>query len=206
MLSIPIRKFSPKWEPGKSHFLSNLLQSLIIKHWTLLYFQKKTLEIIMKQLGPEVTINPNFGEIRKQSLDNYFETCLTKHCDVTTLYLKEWKQNMRKSPVSGEKLAICRWIWTWTRLFWPILNQTTHRPQCRRPPLYRHAVPAKPVLVSTLPYAQWQGKHKFVVPKCTNPQSQKLHVVNNLQPFFHLTSLPPSTNRPPNTQHSPLHP
>lgn len=90
MLSIPIWKFSPKWEPGKSYFLSNLLQSLIIKHWTLLHFQKKTLEIIMKRLGPEVTINPNFGEIRKQSLDNYFETCLMKHCDVTTFCLKEW--------------------------------------------------------------------------------------------------------------------
>lgn len=105
MLSIPIWKFSPKWEPGKSHFLSNLLQSLIIKHWTLLYFQKKTLEIIMKQLGPEVTINPNFGEIRKQSLDNYFETCLTKHCDVTTLYLKEWKIKYEEEPSVWRKVS-----------------------------------------------------------------------------------------------------
>lgn len=32
----------------------------------------------MKQLGPKVTINPSFREIRKQSLGNYFETCLVK--------------------------------------------------------------------------------------------------------------------------------
>lgn len=43
----------------------------------------------MKQLGPEITINPNFIEIRKQSLDNDFETCLTKHGDVTMFSLKE---------------------------------------------------------------------------------------------------------------------
>lgn len=96
---------------------------------------------------------------------------------------------MRKSPVSGEKLATCRWIWTWTRLLWPMLSQTTHQPQCRTPPSYRHAAPAKPVLINTLPHVQWQGKHKFVVPKCTTPQSQKLYVVNNLQPFSS-TSLP----------------
>lgn len=95
---------------------------------------------------------------------------------------------MRKSSVSGEKLAICRWIWTWTRLFRPMLSQTTLRPQCR------HAAPAKPVLVSTLPYVQWPGTHKFVGPTCTTPQSPKLYVVNTLRPpFFHLN---PSTNTP----------
>ena len=43
----------------------------------------------MKQPGPEITINPNFGETRKQSSGNYFETGLMKHCDVTTFYSRE---------------------------------------------------------------------------------------------------------------------
>lgn len=33
----------------------------------------------MKQAGRAITINPNFGEIGKQSSDDYFETCLMKH-------------------------------------------------------------------------------------------------------------------------------
>lgn len=33
----------------------------------------------MKQLDPKVTINPNFIEIRKQPLGDYFETTLAKH-------------------------------------------------------------------------------------------------------------------------------
>lgn len=45
----------------------------------------------MKQPGAEITINLNFREIRKQSSDNYFETGLMKHCDVTNFYSRERK-------------------------------------------------------------------------------------------------------------------
>lgn len=38
----------------------------------------------MKQLGPQVTINPSFREIRKQSLEGNFETRLVVGCDMTT--------------------------------------------------------------------------------------------------------------------------
>lgn len=61
----------------------------------------------MKQFGPQVTINPNFREIRKQSLEGYFETCLVVCCDVTTFCLTGWKTKCEeKLQVSGAKLAI----------------------------------------------------------------------------------------------------
>lgn len=75
------------------------------KHGTLLYFQKKTLEIIMKQLGPEITVNLNFAEIRKQSLDDCFETRLMKPCDVTTFYLKERKIKCEEEPSVWRKVS-----------------------------------------------------------------------------------------------------
>lgn len=53
----------------------------------------------MKQPGAKITINPNFGEIRKQSSDNYFETGLMKHCDVANLFKRKKNEKVRKSPV-----------------------------------------------------------------------------------------------------------
>lgn len=46
----------------------------------------------MKQFGPEITINPKFREIRKQALDDDYEICLMKHCDVTTFLFKRTKK------------------------------------------------------------------------------------------------------------------
>lgn len=67
------------------------------KHQTLPRFQNKTSKIIMKQVVPEITqINTKFREIRKQSLDNDYEICLMKHCDLTMFSLKEWNTKCKE--------------------------------------------------------------------------------------------------------------
>lgn len=68
---------------------------------------------------------------------------------------------------------------------------------------YRHTVPAKQVLVNTLPYIQWKSDHKHVVPTCMTPQSQKLlgSTISSLSSTL-LSRLPLLT--PPHTLNIPL--
>lgn len=130
MLLAPMWEFCPKYGPGKGYFPSRLRQwqSPVItnKHWTLLYFQKKTLEIIMKLVGPEITVTSNFTEIRKQSLDNYFETRLMKRCDVTTFPLKKWKIKCEEEPSVWVKTGHSSVHLHMDHSLWPALNQMTH--------------------------------------------------------------------------------
>lgn len=63
----------------------------------------------MKQLGPKVTINPSFREIRKQFLGNYFETCLVKEtlwCDNLVI-----SQNKEKTKCEEKTLGRSRPRW-----------------------------------------------------------------------------------------------
>lgn len=157
----------------------------------------------MKQPGTKITINPNFGEIRKQSSDNYFETGLMKHCDVTNFYFKRKKnKKVRKSPVSGEKLAFIResdgepespgQCWVIQRPKWYI----GHDPECSLYK-YRHTVPAKLAWADMMHCVQWKGDHKFLLPRYTTPQAPETirdPEVNNFQTFFPLPFHSPSTN------------
>lgn len=165
------------------------------KHWTFLYFQMETLEIIMKQLGLEVTIDPNFAEIRKQSLDNYFETYLMKPCDVTTFYLKEWKIKWEEEPS------------VWRKVSRPSVNLTMNHSsgQCwvkgylgltAECPLHkhRHPVPAKPVLVSTSLYGQWKCNHKCSPPKVYDSSIPETACGQQSPAFVHPTFPSPSAN------------
>lgn len=212
MLLAPMWGFCPKYGPGKSYFLSRLRQwqSPVItnKHWTLLYFQKKTLEIIMKLVGPEITITSNFTEIRKQSLDNYFETRLMKRCDVTTFPLKKMKNKMwGRAQCLGEN--------------WPFISASPHGPQSlasvepndtssamrQRDPFIHTGilVPPKPVPVGTSLYVQWKCNEK-----CSpqgvwllSPQNCMWSTISSLvPPTFHLPLLIPPAPSPspvPNT-------
>lgn len=153
----------------------------------------------MKQLGPEITINPNFAEIRKQSSDNYFETCLMKHCDVTTFYLKEWKIKCEEQPSVWRKAGHSSGSLNVNQILLVTVEPNGPPAIMQNPPFVNTGTLYLPRQCRS---AHHSPSRANVVPRCMAPQPQKLRGQQS-PAFSHPTFPSPSTNKPPSGPHHP---